>query len=94
MYLEFSFAHILRLDPLQQLFVRILCWNYILELPFEVFVFSDGTILTKNSYHYGFHCSVLINDSVYMLCLTEHINTVINQHNGMVSTKMTVLTSS
>jgi len=68
MHLEFTFAHILRLDPFCSiLFVEILCWNYILELPFEVFVLSDATILTKNSYHYGYLCGVLIKDSVYML---------------------------
>jgi len=68
--------------------------NYILELPFEVFVLSDGTVLIKNRYHYGYHYRVLINDSVYMLHLTEHMNIVINQHKEMVSTKVTVLTSS
>jgi hypothetical protein len=49
--------------------------------------------MTKNSYHYGYHYGVQINDSVYMLCLTEHINIVINQHKVLLSTKMTVLTS-
>ena len=78
MHLELSFADILSLDILQHIVCLNICWNYILELPFEVFVLSDGTIQTKNSYHYGHHCGVLINDSVHMLCLTEHINTVIN----------------
>lgn len=60
MHLEFSFAHILRLDLLQHIFFLNICWNYILELPFEVSVLSDGTQLTINSYHYGYHRIVLM----------------------------------
>jgi hypothetical protein len=87
---EFSFAHILRLDFCNKLYVKILCWNYILELTVEVSVLSDGTILTKNSYHYGYQCGVLISVTVFMVHLTEHINTLINQHEGIFSCKMTV----
>jgi len=79
---------------LQHILCLNICWNYIIELPFDVSVLSDGTILTKNGYHYEYHCGVLISDSVYVLCVTEHTNTVINQHKEMASTKMTVLTSS